>query len=519
MTRQIAVIGECMVELRRAGQGLLAQGFGGDTLNTALYLARLGNQALAVHYVTALGQDGFSSQMLAAWQQEGIHTDWVQRLADKAPGLYLIDTAADGERSFTYWRSDAAARYWLVQPEGEDILAALGQCDLVYVSGISLAILPPASRQRLLEGLAAARARGARIAFDNNYRPRLWQDKETAKEAYTAILRLADIALLTLDDEQALWGDAEVETCLARSQGFGVGEIVVKRGSEPCLVVTAAQRIEIAALRLSAEQVIDTTAAGDSFSAGYLAARLQGPTSPTPPGQATAWRRPSSSIRGPSFPPPTCHHSRKRTMSDLIARLEALKVIPVIALKDAAQAVPLARVLVENGLPAAEVTFRTPAAAEAIRQMRAAYPDLLIGAGTVLNREQVDAAVAAGADFIVSPGFNPTTVQYCLDKDVTIIPGVNNPSLVEQAMEMGLRHLKFFPAEQSGGTAMLKALGAVYPVRFMPTGGVTPANLKEYLGLNAVIACGGTWMVPAKLIDEGRWEELAALVREAVAAL
>ncbi|MFQ2687662.1 bifunctional 4-hydroxy-2-oxoglutarate aldolase/2-dehydro-3-deoxy-phosphogluconate aldolase [Aeromonas caviae] len=164
----------------------------------------------------------------------------------------------------------------------------------------------------------------------------------------------------------------------------------------------------------------------------------------------------------------------------------------------------------ENGLPAA---------AEAIRQMRAAYPDLLIGAGTVLNREQVDAAVAAGADFIVSPGFNPTTVQYCLVKDVTIIPGVNNPSLVEQAMEMGLRHLKFFPAEQSGGTAMLKALGAVYPVRFMPTGGVTPANLKEYLGLNAVIACGGTWMVLAKLIDEGRWEELAALVREAVAAL
>uniref|UniRef100_UPI0025B6559C PfkB family carbohydrate kinase n=1 Tax=Aeromonas caviae TaxID=648 RepID=UPI0025B6559C len=130
MTRQIAVIGECMVELRRAGQGLLAQGFGGDTLNTALYLARLGSQALAVHYVTALGQDGFSSQMLAAWQQEGIHTDWVQRLADKAPGLYLIDTAADGERSFTYWRSDAAARYWLAQPEGEAILAPPGPGDL-----------------------------------------------------------------------------------------------------------------------------------------------------------------------------------------------------------------------------------------------------------------------------------------------------------------------------------------------------------------------------------------------------
>ncbi|MGK4473855.1 bifunctional 4-hydroxy-2-oxoglutarate aldolase/2-dehydro-3-deoxy-phosphogluconate aldolase [Aeromonas molluscorum] len=206
-------------------------------------------------------------------------------------------------------------------------------------------------------------------------------------------------------------------------------------------------------------------------------------------------------------------------MSDLIARLETLKVIPVIALQDAKQAAPLARVLVENGLPAAEVTFRTPAAAEAIRQMRTAYPELLIGAGTVLTREQVDAAIDAGADFIVSPGFNPTTVQYCLDKGIAIIPGVNNPSLVEQAMEMGLRQLKFFPAEQSGGIPMLKALGAVYPVRFMPTGGVTPANLQDYLALDSVIACGGTWMVPAKLINEEKWDELAQLVQEAVAAL
>ena len=276
MTRQIAVIGECMVELRRAGQGLLAQGFGGDTLNTALYLARLGSQALAVHYVTALGQDGFSSQMLAAWQQEGIHTDWVLRLADKAPGLYLIDTAADGERSFTYWRSDAAARYWLAQPEGEAILAALSQCDLVYVSGISLAILPPASRQRLLEGLAAARARGARIAFDNNYRPRLWESQEAARQTYTAILALTDLAFLTLDDDVALWGDSDEDQCLARTQALGVDEIVIKRGAEPCLIVRQAERCEVPAVALPKARVIDTTAAGDSFSAGYLAVRLTG---------------------------------------------------------------------------------------------------------------------------------------------------------------------------------------------------------------------------------------------------
>lgn len=206
-------------------------------------------------------------------------------------------------------------------------------------------------------------------------------------------------------------------------------------------------------------------------------------------------------------------------MSDLISRLEALKLIPVIALQDARLAVPLAKVLVENGLPAAEVTFRTPAAAEAIKSMREAYPELLIGAGTVLTREQVDAACEAGADFIVSPGFNPDTVQYCLDKGIDMIPGVNNPSLVEQAMAMGLRHLKFFPAEQSGGIGMLKALGAVYPVRFMPTGGINPANIQDYLALKFVLACGGTWMVPSNLINEERWDELARLVREAVTSL
>ncbi|EKO3386892.1 bifunctional 4-hydroxy-2-oxoglutarate aldolase/2-dehydro-3-deoxy-phosphogluconate aldolase [Vibrio fluvialis] len=195
-------------------------------------------------------------------------------------------------------------------------------------------------------------------------------------------------------------------------------------------------------------------------------------------------------------------------------RLQQIKIVPVIAINDAAHAVPLAKVLVENGLPCAEVTFRTDAAQASIRLMRDAYPELLIGAGTVLTTQQVDQAISAGADFIVSPGLNPTTVKYCQQRGIAIVPGVNNPSLVEQAMELGLKTLKFFPAEPSGGVAMLKALSAVYPVQFMPTGGVNTRNVADYLAIPSVVACGGTWMVPSDLMDSGNWDEIARLVRE-----
>ncbi|MCL9775753.1 bifunctional 4-hydroxy-2-oxoglutarate aldolase/2-dehydro-3-deoxy-phosphogluconate aldolase [Vibrio methylphosphonaticus] len=204
-------------------------------------------------------------------------------------------------------------------------------------------------------------------------------------------------------------------------------------------------------------------------------------------------------------------------MTTLNEKLADLKVIPVIAINKVEDAVPLGKALVENGMPCAEITFRTACAVDAIAAMRKAFPEMLIGAGTVLTNEQVDQAIDAGVDFIVSPGFNPRTVQYCIDKNMPIVPGVNNPSLVEQAMEMGLRTLKFFPAEPSGGVGMLKALTAVYPVKFMPTGGVSLNNVDDYLSIPSVLACGGTWMVPTTLIDEGRWDELGALVKDAVA--
>ncbi len=205
-------------------------------------------------------------------------------------------------------------------------------------------------------------------------------------------------------------------------------------------------------------------------------------------------------------------------MSSIKEQLKALKVIPVIAIDKAEDIIPLGKVLAENELPAAEITFRSAAAAEAIRLLRETQPDMLIGAGTVLNREQAIAAKEAGATFIVSPGFNPNTVKACQEIGIDIVPGVNNPSTVEAALEMGLTTLKFFPAEASGGINMVKSLLAPYTdIELMPTGGINPANIKDYLAIPRVLACGGTWMVDKKLIEAGNWEELARLTREAVA--
>ncbi|MCV9879829.1 2-dehydro-3-deoxygluconokinase [Brenneria izbisi] len=276
-TNNIAVIGECMIELSQKGTDL-NRGFGGDTLNTAIYIARqVKADVLGVHYVTALGTDSFSEEMVAAWQKEGVKTDLIQRMDNKLPGLYFIETDDAGERTFYYWRNDAAARYWLDSAEAETICRHLARFDYLYLSGISVAILTAQGRQRLFSLLRACRANGGKVIFDNNYRPRLWQSKEETQQAYTAILSCTDIAFLTLDDEDMLWGEQPVEAVLARTHGFGVAEIVLKRGADSCLVSEHGHAlIDVPAVKLAQEKVIDTTAAGDSFSAGYLAIRLSG---------------------------------------------------------------------------------------------------------------------------------------------------------------------------------------------------------------------------------------------------
>ena len=192
-------------------------------------------------------------------------------------------------------------------------------------------------------------------------------------------------------------------------------------------------------------------------------------------------------------------------------------VVPVVVLNDAKDAVPLAEALVKGGLPCAEVTFRTEAAEESIRRMSEKYPEMLVGAGTVLTTEQVDRAVGAGAKFIVSPGFDPEIVDYCLEKNIPVFPGCISPSEVAQAVKRGLKVVKFFPAEQAGGLPMLKAMAAPYPMlKFMPTGGISAKNLKESLGFEKIICCGGSWMVKGDLIKNGEFDRSAEMTREAV---
>ena len=204
-------------------------------------------------------------------------------------------------------------------------------------------------------------------------------------------------------------------------------------------------------------------------------------------------------------------------MSNVLDQIHELGIIPVVVLDDAKDAEPLGRALCEGGLPCAEVTFRTAAAEESIRIMAEKFPEMLVGAGTVLTTEQVDRAVAAGAKFIVSPGLNPKVVKYCVDKGIPITPGTANPSDVEAALELGLNVVKFFPAEACGGLKMIKAMAAPYTeVKFMPTGGINPENVKEYLAFDKIIACGGSWMVKGDLIKAGNFEKIKELVAEAV---
>lgn len=283
MTR-IACIGECMIELfedAESGPGFMRRTWGGDTLNSAVYLARelTGGQAL-VHYVSVLGDDPYSAEMLDGWTAEGIDSSLTERLPGGLPGLYMIRVDARGEREFLYWRDRAAARRLFATAGAERTLAALAGFDWLYFSGITLAILSPGGREKLMDLCRAVRANGGQVALDTNFRPRLWPDRDEARAVIGQAWQNASVALPTFEDEAALFGDENVATTVARLRDAGCGEIVVKRGAEPCIVASNGEISEVAAEPVSL--VVDSTAAGDSFNAAYIAARVAG----QPPGEA-----------------------------------------------------------------------------------------------------------------------------------------------------------------------------------------------------------------------------------------
>lgn len=271
--QSICCIGEVMIELVNGRDGNIALGVAGDTYNTAVYLKRqLKTADVTVSYCTALGTDPYSTKIRDTLSHYGLDTSCIESREDKIPGLYAVDTDDQGERSFTYWRSDAAART-LFQSPGTVSLETLETFDLIYLSGISMAILPAAIREKLIDFIAAFRAKGGTFAYDSNYRPRLWEDQATAQGVNSRMWQLADIALPSVDDEMALFGDASEAAVVDRLHGFGVTAGALKRGAEGPLDLAGQAVAQDLTL---VEKVVDSTAAGDSFNAGYLAALVQG---------------------------------------------------------------------------------------------------------------------------------------------------------------------------------------------------------------------------------------------------
>ena len=271
MARAVSV-GEVMVELARGPDGRFALGYGGDTFNTAVYLARLG---VDTAYATALGEDPYSDGIVARATDEGVSTELVLRESGRAPGLYLIETDKKGERTFHYWRDTSPARELFELPGWERVAEAIVTADLVYFSGITLSLYSNAGIGRLLATLEYARQRGAKIAFDSNYRPRGWKNDEArARAVFAEALTRVDIALPTFEDEARLWGDADPVATVERLRGLGVSEIAVKNGPKAALVDAQGVRAEVPVPKTV--KPVDTTAAGDAFNAAYLAARLRG---------------------------------------------------------------------------------------------------------------------------------------------------------------------------------------------------------------------------------------------------
>ena len=368
---KVACLGECMIELREMADGRFARSYGGDTLNTAIYLARLG---VAVDYVTALGDDPWSDEMIAGWAAEGVGTEQVARVPGRVPGLYIIQTDARGERSFLYWRDSAPARALFDSPETSDIVDILPSYDLLYFSGITLSLYGDTGRARFFDVLHRAGQQGRRIAFDTNFRPRGWPDRALAQTAYRAAFDRADIILASTEDLELLFGAGGLQELLSHRSST---ELVLKLATPACRVISADHDEEVHSEPVA--DVVDTTAAGDSFAAAYIAARLSGavPREAAYTGHRLAGavvRHPGAIIPSAAMPSGIIGTTRPQqgdarmtsATAAAASRTDRLKellglapVIPVITIERVEDAVPLARALVSGGLRLLEITLRT----------------------------------------------------------------------------------------------------------------------------------------------------------------
>ncbi|WP_269520471.1 sugar kinase [Alteromonas sp. BMJM2] len=266
---KLAIIGECMIELSNSEGEFYQLSYGGDTLNTAIYLSRCGGE---VEYVTALSDDVFSSKMLENWQSEGVGVKHVKQLANSVPGLYLIENEANGERHFHYWRSNSPAKFLLEQcPE---IFKELEEYDALFLSGITLSIYSEASRAKLFDFLKKYRDKGGKVIFDNNYRPKGWLSFNEASKTFNQIMNLTDVALLSMEDEISLHGEHSTEYCIERWLKAGASEVVIKNGPNGILTANSMGKFEFDVPNIV--KPIDTTAAGDSFNGAFLASKAKG---------------------------------------------------------------------------------------------------------------------------------------------------------------------------------------------------------------------------------------------------
>lgn len=274
--KKIAFIGECMIELNGKPFGEMWQSYGGDTLNSATYLSRISSpDDIQVHYVSALGTDSLSSQMCRCWQADHIYTNWVLKDENHQPGLYLIQLDEQGERTFLYWRNQSAAHYMVQHPDFHQVLTELQQVDMIYLSGISLAILPKNDRTFLIEQLRKLTKLGVEIAFDSNFRPKLWDSFKDARDCYSQLLPYVSLALVTFDDEQLLWGDDNEQATRTRLHQIGIPNVIVKSGQNGAYFSDSQSHQHGQVIPEKIQNVVDTTSAGDSFNAGFLQGYLR----------------------------------------------------------------------------------------------------------------------------------------------------------------------------------------------------------------------------------------------------